>query len=452
LKSDLPHRFVFVFGLLFGGSLIGLSPPFSVPDESAHFDRAYHCAEGKLYAIRRDNQTGDELPASLIDAYLAIAGQARHDEDFAITRAKFDQAAQIPLDPARRQFVAFSNTALYSPIAYLPQTAAICLARFWAMGPIRLLYVARIANLVMYLLLASAAVRLAPIHKWTLALAALVPMSVYLAASAHADAMTIGLSLVVLAFVLRLALGYDKPSANELLALAVLMTLVVLAKQAYFGLTMLFFVIPGGKFASPRRRWLAAAAVIGMPLLIEAAWAFSLRGLYVPMLPWVDPPAQFRSILGDPWSYLATLCKAIYKLQNHSQMIGQFGWVGESLPAFFRHTYWIALVVTAVLDGGKPLAFGTRAKAIAFGTYLFTAAGVATMVYLSWERIGIKSIDGIQPRYWLPILPPLLLPLRGGPKLVSSRFSQTAVPIIAITAVLLATAATWWTLWMRYYW
>ena len=62
-------------------------------------------------------------------------------------------------------------------------------------------------------------------------------------------------------------------------------------------------MIPGKKFSSPGRRWLIAALLIGLPLAIDAAWTYSLRGLYVPMLPFVDPQAQFHWILGHPWSY-----------------------------------------------------------------------------------------------------------------------------------------------------
>ena len=56
-------------------------------------------------------------------------------------------------------------------------------ARVWGATPLTMLYLTRFANLATYLLMAAAAVRIAPIQKWTLAMVALVPMSVYLAAS-----------------------------------------------------------------------------------------------------------------------------------------------------------------------------------------------------------------------------------------------------------------------------
>jgi len=455
--DHVPHRFVFLFGLLFGGTLVFLSPPYSAPDELAHFRRAYHCSQGKLYATKRDGLTGDELPVSLTEAYSTISAQARRDADFEISWAKIERASGIPLDPQRQEFSGFPNTALYTPVPYLPQSAAIWLARHWELPPLWLLYVARIGNLIVYLLLAAAAVRFTPIQKWTLALVALIPMSVYLAASVSADAMTLGLALLVVALTLNLALGSEMPSRGRLLALGLVLLLLALSKQAYLGLGIMFFMIPGERFSTPRRRWLTAALLIGIPLAINAAWTYSLRGLYTPMRPFVDPPAQLRGIVEHPWSYLGTVFAAIFKVEDHalsdySFMIGTFGWLGAHLPQWIRNTYWAALGATAVLDGGEPLRLGIRAKAVALGAYLCTAVVMATFVYLSWEPVGIKNIEGIQPRYYLPIIPLALLLPRGGAKLAASRFSRMVVPSIAMSIAILAAGVTWWTLVKRYYW
>ena len=448
-----------IFGLLFGGGLVFLSPPFSAPDEVSHFFRAYHCSLGKVYACKHQGQmsndrpcTGDDLPCSLSETYVAIADQAANDEHFKISRAKIDKAAGIALDPQRQQFTVFSNTALYSPAAYLPQSLVIWAARPWQPAPLALFYLARAANLIVYVLLAATAVRLAPIQKWTLALVALMPMSVYLAASLSADSMTLGLSLLVVAMTLNLALGAARPSYRSLLVLGLLLVLLDLSKQAYLGMAVFFLAIPREKFSSPGRRWLIASLMIGLPLVIDAAWMYSLRGLYVPMLHFVDPQAQLRWILDHPWSYAGVVRRAIHQWDIYSLMIGVFGWLGAHLPHWIRDTYWVAMGLAALLDGGKPIALSLRGKAVAFGTYLFTFAVMATFVYLSWEQVGIKSLGGIQPRYFLPIIPLLLLTLRADTKLTASRFSLTIVPTVAMLVPVVAAGVTCWTLVKRYYW
>jgi len=444
LDDHLPQRFIFVFGLLFGGGLVFLSPPFSAPDELAHFYRAYHCSQGKLYACKRDGHTGDDLPSSLAETYVAIADQVGDKTRFEISRAKITKALGIALDPQRQQYVIFVNTALYSPVPYLPQSAVIWAARFWRPAPLMILYLARVANLIVYLLLAAAAVRLMPIHKWTMAMVALIPVSVYLAASLSADAVTLGLSMLIVALTLKLALGSDRPSRRSLLALGLLLVLLALSKQAYVGLAALFLLVPSKKFSSPGRRWLIAALMIGLPLAVDAAWTYSLRGLYVPILPFVDPQAQLQWVLDHPWNYAVMVFTAICQVDNYSYMIGLFGWLGLHLPHWIRETYWAALGLTALLDGGQPLPLGLRAKAVALGTYVFTFTVMATFIYLSWERVGLQNIEGIQSRYLLPILPLLLLLPHGSAKLASSWFSRAVVPVIAMLITVLAAGCTWW--------
>ncbi len=450
VNDNLPYRFVFVFGLLFGGSLVFVVPPFGVPDELAHFHRAYHCSQGKLYATQRGGVTGDGS-AFVVDRDLR--GDCRRG---GVGRAVQDVAGQVRQDrrhgarSAAAAVHALSEHGLVQPGALFAAIRRDLGRAFWEPAPLAMFYLARVANLIAYLLVATTAVRLAPIHKWTLALVALMPMSVFLAASLSADAVTIGLSLLVVALTLNLALGSKRPSRRSFLALGVLLALLALSKQAYVGLSLLFFVIPATKFSSPGRRWLIAGLMIGLPLAIDAAWTYSLRELYVPMYSYVNPQGQFHWILHHPWSYMATMFKAIYRLETYSHVIGVFGWMGKHLPLWICGTYWAALGFTAVLDGGRPLPLSVRAKAIALGVYLFTAAMMVTLVYLSWEREGSKGTEGIQPRYFLPIVPLLLLLPRGGAKLVSSRFSRIVVPVIAMLTTVLATGATWWTL--RYYW
>jgi uncharacterized membrane protein len=440
-----------VFGFLFGVSMVFLSPPFSVPDEPAHFCRAYHCSEGKLYAKKGDGVAGAELPASLADTFATFANQDASGDPFRTSWTRIKSALGIALEPQRRQFISFSNTALYSPVPYLPQSLVVGVARFCGLPPLAMFYLARMANLLSYLLLAAVAVRVIPVHKWTLAMLALMPTAVYLGASLSADAMTLGLALLVLAVALNLALRGEGPIHRGLLALGFLLVFLALSKQVYAGLALLFFMVPGSRFSCPAKRWLVAAVLIGVPLAIDAAWTYSLRGLYAPMLPYVDPPAQLRWLLGHPWTYAAMLLKAVYSDSDCLSMVGTFGWLGARLPHWTRLAYWIVVCATAVLDGGNPLPLNLRARAVAAITYLFTFAVMSTFVYLSWTSVGSPSIEGTQPRYFLPIVPLLLLLPRGGARLAASRFSRGVVPVAAMSMTIVAAVVTCCTMVKNYY-
>ena len=60
LANILPPFYVLVMGVIFGGSMIFLTPPFNVPEEDQHFYRSYQCSEGSVYAARNDDSVGGD--------------------------------------------------------------------------------------------------------------------------------------------------------------------------------------------------------------------------------------------------------------------------------------------------------------------------------------------------------------------------------------------------------
>ena len=145
--------------------------------------------------------------------------------------------------------------ARYSPVPYLPAAVAIRFGRHAGLRPLKLFYLGRIGTLIGYLLLVVVAVWLMPVHQWTLALLVLMPMSIFLAASLSPDALSIALSFLGIAMILRLALRPEKVGRGSLWSLAAVLVLIGLAKPAYVAVSLLFLLIPKEKFSNPRHCW-----------------------------------------------------------------------------------------------------------------------------------------------------------------------------------------------------
>ena len=47
------------------------------------------------------------------------------------------------------------------------------------------------------------------------------------------------------------------------------------------------------------------------------------------------------------------------------------------------------------------------------GVYLLVMSLITTLTFLTWHAVGETFINGVQPRYIIPVLPLLLLPLPG---------------------------------------
>jgi uncharacterized membrane protein len=448
----LPSFFLLVVGIVFGVSLVFLTPPFGVPDELAHYLRAYHCSQGKVYAEKRNDAVGAVLPISLARVYTAIASEPLKDRELHISRQKLAEVARIPLDRGQTGFSSFANTALYSPVPYLPAAVAIRIGRLIHLTPLWLLYAGRVAMLIAYLVVVAGAVYLMPLQKWTMVLLGLMPMSMFLAASLSADTMTTALAYLAIGLLLHLILKAEKATLGQLLLLVSALVLLALAKQAYFGVAFLFLLVPRDKFSSSRQRWLATAGVIGLTLAANVAWAVSVRPLYVPIRPCVDPPGQVHWMLAHPLIYAKDVWYTIADSYRYSCVPGVLGWGTVFLPRSAYTIYWAALVATAVLDGSRPAPPLTiQTRAFSFCAYAAVLALATTCVYVTWHAVGDHYIHGVQARYFQPVLPLLLLPLRAPARWASSRFSRFLVPTGAIFISLLGLVLTWRAMVVHYY-
>jgi uncharacterized membrane protein len=449
----LPAFFTLAVGVVFGGSMIFLTPPFNVPEENQHFFRSYQISEGTVYAHKNAGLVGGELPASLEEASDATIGHPENEFALRISAEKLKQGLRIPLDPSSRKFLEFPVTARYSPVPYLPAAAAIRAGRSAGLSALEELYIGRAATLIGYLLLVAAAVWLMPVQKWTLTLVALMPMSIFLAASITADALSIALSLVAVAMNLRLALRAESVGRGSLWRLGAILLLLALAKPGYVLIALLFLLVPKGRFADRRRCWRIRAWMVGFPLAVSVAWALSVRGLCVPMRPGVDIKAQAGWMLAHPWPYLKSLDMAVFDPYLHAVAIATLGWGTLFLAPSVYWVYWIALVATAVLDGGADeVRLPVVTRVVSIYVYFLVLAAITTLTFLTWHAVGERVIHGVQPRYFVPVLPLLLLPLRSSARAASSRYSRRLVPVLAIVVVLMGVGATWQAVIARHYW
>ena len=273
-----PERVFVLIALGTGLLVLALVPPFKGADERAHFLRTYQVSEGTILPEKTPDGVGGFLPGRL-------------------------KARASLVSPPDRTFLDFRNTALYSPVPYLPQATIIGMGRFLDLPPGTLLYLGRLAGLITAVTLTFLAIRTAPIGKLLFLLMALTPMAVRQMALLTADSVSNASAFLLIAIFLRLSLDPEMRLQRGVLVLLVLCSLVVvLSKQTYFPLLALYFLCPVTKAGS---RWRYAAIFLimtGAGLALLAAWSLAIRPLYLPqhIAPGADPGRQLAVILADP--------------------------------------------------------------------------------------------------------------------------------------------------------
>lgn len=386
-------------------ALLILTPPFMFPDEVEHFKRAYSLSSGQVWLETREGRTGMQAPAS-INAQITWYFEPRASN--ALPLAATWAQLRRPLEPERTDFLNQKAAAVYAPPAYAPQALAIAAGRAVELGPLWLLYLARLANLAAAAALVAYALKVMPLGREAGLLVALLPMSQALMASASPDALTIGGAFVFTALLTR-SFHDGVWSLGRVLPMAVCGALMCCTKAVYVPMMACGAAVLVSAVAGPRRARIAAGQVaIALAVALAAAWwLVSTDAVGADQRPGTNRAHQLAVVLADPAGFGLIVVNSI--LQNASFLfkstLGVLGWTNLFLPnwTYLMLAAGLPLSLAASRDRPSPLPLA------AFAWFALLMLAVVALVELGlfviWTPVTGSLIEGVQGRYFLPLLP-----------------------------------------------
>ncbi|HKT75514.1 MAG TPA: DUF2142 domain-containing protein [Sphingobium sp.] len=393
-----------------------LTPPFQAPDENQHHMKALLLSQGRLLAEARHGLVGAELPRAAIDLHAVDFPTDVPPTGRRFDRAMVEKAWHEDAGRPGTIFAEFPNVANYAPTLYAPGAVGLKLGEAMGLPAIGRFYAGRIANALAGLALLGAAIALIPFGRNALLATALLPTFCYQTGSLSPDAVINGLGFLGLALALRIAfMGANSGRATMLLIFA---PLLALAKGVYLPLIAAGLRWPEGR--RDLRPWLLLGAMLlgAAGFLVWMKMSGGTPALYHIMsrktgqtVMTAPLSAQLGVILADPTAYARLLVASVaerapvYALQ----IVGRFGWNAILLP-LAAYPLALLMLAAAVLSGsGLRIGMGQRLGwlAIAAGCALL----IETAMYLTGTPLGADYIQGTQGRYFLPLLPLLLLAL-----------------------------------------
>ncbi len=411
-----------VVGLVF----TAVTPPFQVADENAHFFRAFHISDGGWVAERVEKSAGGALPRFLgkdmhlfADLPFDASKQITREEFYARWHASTRWASQnLEFSSQNYAFTPFSNTALYSPVPYLPQVVAIQIAKLISLNTFGAMYLARIlAGLVSALLLAVSLYywRSSPRFQLLLFFAAATPMALFQAFSVSADAFTNALALFVVSLSVYVLQLKESPTTKTVFLIGFAAFLLAWCKSVYIFISIFSL---GVLIKKKWRRW----SVFGVCLFILAilpavVWGYIMKSVYVSGLPDQDisPDRQllffqthYSEVLGMFIDHLFKNCRRYVVM-----FVGYLGWLDTVLHRNVINGY-LALFGAALVTESQhrgPNLLGVHHRLALIAAALATSFMIVFSLYLSWTPVGVLNVHGLQGRYFIPVAPLVLLAL-----------------------------------------
>lgn len=453
-----PARFFWITGLIWGSIMVMYIPIHQVPDEPAHSLRAWQLSVPGSNLEVRGNAIGSELPTELLETFSTLKALSPY-----ILQGTYAEKRQSmwdkPLQVSDKSFLNYPNTALYSPVAYMPQALGITAGRLLGWSALKCLLLGRFFNLIFWLGLVYTGIRLMPRYAWLMVFLALWPMSVHQAASLSADAVVNGLSFLWIGMVFRAAFvpGF-RLGPWAVAPLALVGGLLCLTKNVYAPLVGLLALIPIGKAERPVY-YFGALAVVGACALGCLLWsAHHVRALlsqvnqieYVygvsPETPKINPEKQAAIVFADVPAFLSMVWTSFAERKAFvaTTIVGVYGWLNVPMPAWY-YRFAALFVCLALLSGekGEP-GLSMPHRALLLLLVLAVLLAFSFTMYMAWCDPGAKAIDNLQGRYFIPIAPLLLFLLRTPLVRLPARWTGLPYMAFAVLSGLVAIRELWY--------
>jgi len=381
-------------------------PALAEPDAGNHFRRIYSLLQGNI--LPSVNAQGD------IGAFFPWPDNWSQDDSVQLSIYQQFHNITLRIADCAATYISFKNMALYSPLCYLPEIAGMILGGLISRRLLAAIFMARIMNFVCTGMVMYLAVRLTPFGKKYLLWMSLLPMVMELSVGIAPDSMVMALISLLTAAVMRLRYTQAKADKKYILGLAFISFLLSQYKIVYVVFCILLFLIPKEKFENRKKYWFSVIGIGSITLIPGLIWLYISTHI---LQSGYANAASNAEILKHPVKFMIILCRTI--MEKGGDYIQQV--LGSNMGAMSFGTNILILLLLFMLlccSLGWEKRKGAehkiprrdkKWKSMVAGVILLASLLIFAAEYVQWTDVGSKIIDGVQGRYFLPMLFPFML-------------------------------------------
>ena len=410
-------------------------PTFKNHDEYYHWLKAYEVSQGTLMTPQEDGVQGSMMPEGVSKVFPTDWTNLDYQMMKDLLDVKLNEDNKGILNP--------ETAAVYSFVQYIPQATGIALARLVTDNVYLITYGGRIVNMIFALLVLYFAIKLMPFGKKLLLIPAMIPIAIEGFTSLSPDAMTISVAFFYIAYILHLAFGKkEQLGMKEKVILLISSIVIALCKIVYIPLVGLILIIPKEKFKNQgnKNKILNFCVIAGIAVIINLIW-LAISSRYLSTFREGDSKIQVLLALQNPILYIQNVLYT-FNLNGSNYLLSLFGadlgW-GEliKLYSIVPYAFLGIYLFTAITDNELKDKL-KKYQIIWISLVILAIVGlIFTSLYVQWTTVGQTSIAGIQGRYFLPILPLVMLLLGSVVKVKSLYNEEKVTKFVGISILVL---------------
>lgn len=426
----------------FAAAVLGLGllymvilPPLSAPDEVSHYISAYELSnrfmgkavknEKGLIVIRAEDAWIEDLDDVLADDG---SGKKKEGDTARILGQELSQETYQSLHEAE-QFSEGEQTAVSyqpdvrtTPLAYAVPALGFTLARLLGLGSLGLLYLGRLFNLLFFTAMGVFAIRKLPFGKEVYFGVCLLPMSLHLVSSLSYDTFILALSGYFIAVCLYLAYEAGEVRKKDVAVLALTLGAMGPCKMVYGAIAGFCLLIPVRKFGGIKKWLVSAVIVLGAFVFAMAVVNLGNIAMYTQAeegyVAWAGETGYtFAELLHRPF-HVIKLCYDTLAWQGEPLFAGMIGDALGNRDMVLNTPYMVVLIFAAILvvlalkKPGERDELSVKNRLWIWCICLGILGALMFSMLLAWTPRSANTIQGVQGRYLLPLLPVFLLTLK----------------------------------------
>ena len=394
--------FILIFGLL--------NAPWNTPDSHRHFEAAYRFSSrilGQSEATEWSGRAEDvNYYENLWRQYLNF-----HNSDIMSYSVVSSDTNLLSSDNTLIEFQEPDlDMKYYSIVSYLPIVIGISLGRILGLGFILTISLGRIFTAVMYVFCIYRAIKKVPYGKYIFLFIALFPISLILASAISYDSMVL---ISTISFIATFMAVMSKPNdRKELIEMVVWSFLLGGVKGGgYLILLPLTFTLYDRNHKEQSLKKIIYAITSGLLSFVlfysllqignSSLFQLGYKGDSLLSISFLfEHPLRF--LLMTIKSYFTYADQVIFGIPGRA-----LGWIEKVLPIYITGGMLLIMFFSGWLDNTKP----QLTKSFRFSSILVTAICLISVpaMLLSFTPANFTTINGIQGRYFIPVLPLIVL-------------------------------------------
>ena len=427
MKSTIKKKFDFlalenlfiIIGLIFGLILVFVNPPWQSNDEDRHYYISYKFSEGEFIP---KYESAINIPRNVVRVTQSFQGLPFHNGT-KINSQQMKELEKIPVNSKDRFIFSTPNIPNLNP-AYIPNAIGILIGRILKPYPVWTMWFGRMGGLFFYLIIMYLVIRLTPIFKGVFFVFGLSPMVLFQSASITYDTMSTVLCFMTIALTLRYAL-IESETLNLKNTLLVLIVIIFaqLSKGGYILLPIIMFIVPLKKFGGWAKLipffiffallyFFENATINSFVASINPLKVESSTGAAVMQNDFEGNSSQMVSyFVSKPFEAIDIAIKNILMQRENwiGGIMGRFGYSYLLLPIPILILQWIVIIVVAFFESKSEYKLNILQKTIILAIGIISYFLIIFGMWAGSSPLGAKMVFGLQGRYFVPIVPVLLL-------------------------------------------